>query len=138
MLKICQAFHETHSFLRCPLKKLAHSKQVFLLPTQNTEGMPTTSIIRYLIRNKAMSGLLVCSTCEDSFSHICLVCNIRTEEIWFVIRTFFPCGSRCLLITSCSVCASVFLDVGLALGCACAIVWMGSALSQLTAQLPKA
>lgn len=36
------------------------------------------------------------------------------------------------------VCVSVFLDVSLALGCACAIVWMGSALSQLTAQLPKA
>ncbi|TNN43730.1 hypothetical protein EYF80_046075 [Liparis tanakae] len=37
-------------------RKLAHSKQVFLLPTQNTEGIPTTSIITYLMRNSTMAG----------------------------------------------------------------------------------
>lgn len=57
------SLQETHSFLWWPLKKLAHSKQVFLLPTQKTEGIPTTSIIKYLMRKRATFGLLVCSTC---------------------------------------------------------------------------
>ncbi len=52
----------THSFLLRPWKKPAHSKQVFLLPTQNTDGIPTTSTIRYFMRNRTRSGLLVCST----------------------------------------------------------------------------
>ena len=54
----------TYSLRRLPWKKLAHSKQVFLLPTQKTEGMPTTSSIRYLMRNRARSGRLVLSTCS--------------------------------------------------------------------------
>lgn len=47
-----------------PWKKLAHSKQVFLLPTQKTEGIPTTSIITYLSRNRPRSGRLLFSTCS--------------------------------------------------------------------------
>ncbi|KAF3849557.1 hypothetical protein F7725_019276, partial [Dissostichus mawsoni] len=33
--------------------KPAHSKHVFLLPTQNTEGIPTISIITYFVRKRA-------------------------------------------------------------------------------------
>lgn len=60
------SLQETHSFLCWPWKKLAHSKQVFLLPTQKTEGIPTTSIIRYFMRKRATLGLLICSTCPDN------------------------------------------------------------------------
>lgn len=58
----------THSFRLRPWKKLAHSKQVFLLPTQNTDGIPTTSTIRYFMRNRTRSGLLVCSTYTQRWS----------------------------------------------------------------------
>lgn len=52
----------SYSFRLRPCRKLAHSKQVFLLPTQNAEGIPTTNIIRYLIRNNAKAGRLDVST----------------------------------------------------------------------------
>jgi len=39
------------------LKKLAHSEQVFLLPTQNTGDMPTINVSKYFIRNRNISGL---------------------------------------------------------------------------------
>ena len=47
-----------YSFLRVLLKKKAHSEQVFLLLTQNTAEIPTTSVIRYLTRNRDRSGRL--------------------------------------------------------------------------------
>lgn len=45
-----------HSFLRVLLKNEAHSQQVFLLLTQKTADIPTTSVIRYLMRNRESSG----------------------------------------------------------------------------------
>lgn len=45
-----------------PWRKLAHSKQVFLLPTQKTDGIPTTSIIRYFMRNRTAAGWPICFT----------------------------------------------------------------------------
>lgn len=56
---------DTHSFFFLPWKKLAHSKQVFLLPTQKTDGIPTTRAIRYFIRKRMRSGRLVCVTYND-------------------------------------------------------------------------
>lgn len=47
----------SYSLLRFLLKKLAHSEQVFLLPTQKTGDMPTINVSKYFIRNKNISGL---------------------------------------------------------------------------------
>lgn len=47
----------SYSLFRFLLKKLAHSEQVFLLPTQKTGEMPTINVNRYFIRNKNISGL---------------------------------------------------------------------------------
>lgn len=67
----------TYSLRLLPWKKLAHSKQVFLLPTQNTEGIPTISIIRYLMRNRTRSGRLVRSTYKK---------HTHTQQKWLMVR----------------------------------------------------
>lgn len=53
-----------------PCRKLAHSKQVFLLPTQKTDGIPTTNIIRYFIRNRTAAGWLICFTWNINMDYI--------------------------------------------------------------------
>lgn len=60
-----------------PWKKLAHSKQVFLLPTQNTEGIPTISIITYLIKKRTRSGRLLFSTCVTHTHTKCGYYSVR-------------------------------------------------------------
>lgn len=56
----------SHSFLRVLLKKKAHSEQVFLLLTQNTADIPTTSVIKYFTKNRERSGRSDSAACSKA------------------------------------------------------------------------